>query len=252
MTQCPFWVYTYTYMLHIYIIAARPLSADQPVPNNDVGFGSVVLRDVLSVLFASDRGSFTHAHVHVARHMVCVSVPSEEEEGGGEGGEGGVSVRATLAWSDAPATVNTGTSAALVNDLDLTLIEFAAPHPPLARTRMRELQTTRGNERGGGRRSDSNADRRNNVEQATLHTSGGNSVVCVVIKAHKIKQGPQAYSVVISTLSADTTPAQPTFIRACEELPRSQQRAMHWPCVDGRASVRESVVHELSREQPAP
>lgn len=103
-------------------------------------------------------------------------------------------LRVTLVWTDAPASASTGTAAAAVNNLDLTVI---APGG----------QTYRGNVFSGGVSvTGGAADSLNNVEQVHLN-SPATGLWTVTVSGAAVNSGAQGYALIATGAVIDQAPA---------------------------------------------
>jgi len=93
--------------------------AIQSIPNNDVGWGRVSLENILQQFPASDRGpriilDQSHAFTSNGQEYNVRVAPVDTTR----------PMRVTLVWTDAPAAA--GANPALVNDLDLEVLETSS------------------------------------------------------------------------------------------------------------------------------
>ncbi|HEX6165105.1 MAG TPA: CARDB domain-containing protein [Vicinamibacterales bacterium] len=148
-----------------------------PIPNMHEGWGRVDLANATdaSDLYFDETVTLSTA----ASTSFAVEVP-----------EGGARLKATVAWTDYPAS--TAATVSLVNDLDLTVV---AP----------DGTTYKGNAFAGGWSvPGGSADRLNNVENVFVYAAAAGTWT-ITVSAYNVPQGPQPFALVVdSSMPAGT------------------------------------------------
>ncbi len=158
------------------INSATQMSGEGNIPNNNQGWGRVLLDDAVYLagdsrrLFVDDNAAgFPNGSSNETRtYQINVAA--------------GQSFKATLAWTDFPSTPAAATN--LVNDLDL---EVTGPDG-----------TFRGNVFTSGQSSTGGtADRKNNVEQV-LRNAPTAGLWTITVRSFTVPQGPQPFALVVT------------------------------------------------------
>eukprot|EP00741_Cyanophora_paradoxa_P023672 tig00021612_g22866.t1 len=146
------------------------LSSRLPIPNAYQGFGRVRLDTVLQFPESAFKMTFCDGYapaVGAAAVVLTVALGPEARST--------VPFRATLAWTDYPATPNA--AVALVNNLDLSLVYNGRTYYPNGL---------------------SSADNVNNVEQIELPVGSPAATVTLRLSTRSLPKGPQPYSLVLT------------------------------------------------------